>query len=286
MFHKIICFVLLILIGCAVNGQTITGKITGDNALPVRNASVYLLNTNFSSLSDVDGNFSLKNISPGSYILSVSAAGYATINKTITVSAAAGETVTIHLPDAAKTLDAVVVTALKKEEALQSIPISITAISAKQVAEYRFWVGQELTAIVPNLYSNNSGDKRNVTSVRGIVTTSYDPAVTTYVDGVNQFSLDTYIASLSDIERIEVLRGPQGTLYGRNAMGGVINIIDKQPTNTTNGFAELNIGNYGLWRFSGGISTALIKSRLFFGASGVFNKRDGFYTNNFNNTSF
>ena len=249
-------------------------------------ASVYLLNTNFSSLSDVDGNFSLKNISPGSYILSVSAAGYATVNKTITVSAAAKETVTIHLPDAAKTLDEVVVTAQKKEEALQNIPISITAISAKQVEQYRLWDSKELTAIVPNLYSNNSGDKRNVTSVRGIVTTSYDPAVTTYVDGVNQFSLDTYIASLSDIERIEVLRGPQGTLYGRNAMGGVINIITKQPTNTTNGFAELNIGNYGLWRFSGGIRTALIKSRLFFGASGVFNKRNGFYTNNFNNTSF
>ena len=286
MFHKKICLILLILIACVVNGQTITGKITGDDALPVRDASVYLLNTNFSSFSDMDGNFSLKNISPGSYVLSASAAGYATVNKTITVSATAIETVTIHLPDAAKTLDEVVVTAQKKEEALQNIPISITAISAKQVEQYRLWDSKELTGIVPNLYSNNSGDKRNVTSVRGIVTTSYDPAVTTYVDGVNQFSLDTYIASLSDIERIEVLRGPQGTLYGRNAMGGVINIITKQPTNTTNGFAELDNGNYGLWRFSGGIRTALVKSRLFFGASGMFTKRNGFYTNNFNNTSF
>ncbi len=173
-----------------------------------------------------------------------------------------------------------VVTAQKNEETLQNIPISITAISAKQVEQYRLWNNKELTAIVPNLYSNNPGDERNVTSIRGIVTTSYDPAVATYVDGVNQFGLDTYIASLNDIERIEVLRGPQGTLYGRNAMGGVINIITKQPTNATNGFAELNIGNYGLWRLSAGIRAALIKNKLFFGASGVFNTRNGFYTNN------
>ena len=75
--------------------------------------------------------------------------------------------------------------------------------------------------------------------VAGIATTSYDPVVATYIDGVNQFSLDTYIGNLFDVERIEVLRGPQGTLYGRTAMGGVINIITKQPTNATEGFGRI-----------------------------------------------
>ena len=139
---------------------------------------------------------------------------------------------------------------------------------------------------MPNLFSNNSGDERNVTSIRGITTTSYDPAVTTYIDGVNQFSLDTYIPQLTDVERIEVLRGPQGTLYGRNAMGGVINIITKQPTNKLDAFVELNAGNYDMQRYSAGIRTPLIKDKLFFGGSVMFNKRDGYYTNEFNNTSF
>ena len=286
MFHKKICFILLTLVTTIVNAQKISGKITGDHALPVSNALVHLLNTNISAFSDANGDFSLKNTSRGSYILSVSAAGYATVNTNITVTGTANQTINIYLADASKTLDEIVVTAQKNEETLQNIPISITAISAKQVEQYRLWNNKELTAIIPNLYSNNPGDERNVTSIRGVVTTSYDPAVATYVDGVNQFGLDTYIASLNDIERIEVLRGPQGTLYGRNAMGGVINIITKPPTNATHGFAEVNAGNYGLWRLNAGIRGALIKNKLFFGASAVFNTRRGFYTNTFNNTSF
>ncbi|MEO7961207.1 MAG: TonB-dependent receptor, partial [Ginsengibacter sp.] len=130
------------------------------------------------------------------------------------------------------------------------------------------------------------GDKRNTTSIRGITTTSYDPAVATYIDGVNQFSLDTYISPLFDIERIEVLRGPQGTLYGRNAMGGVINIITKQPTNKTDVFAEISIGNHGSQRYSAGFKAPLVKNKLFFGAAGLYDGINGYYTNEFNNSKY
>lgn len=183
-------------------------------------------------------------------------------------------------------LDAIVVTAQKKEEKLQKIPVSVSAITSRQVIDYRLWNTKEITAIVPNLYSADPGDNRNVTSIRGITTTSYDPAVATYIDGVNQFGLDTYISQLSDIERIEVLRGPQGTLYGRNAMGGVINIITKQPGNHISGFAEGNIGNYGQQRYAVGIRAPLVNNKLYLGVSGIYDQRDGFYTNLCNNKDF
>src|SRR4029078_1299097 len=138
-----------------------------------------------------------------------------------------------------------------KEENVQAIPSSISALSAKSISDYRIWNSKDLTAIVPNLYSANPGDGRNVTSIRGVTSSSYDPAVTTYIDGVNQFTLDTYIPQLFDVTRIAVLRGHQGTLYGRSAMGGVINIITRQPTNETNGFVEINAGKYGEQRYSG-----------------------------------
>ena len=183
-------------------------------------------------------------------------------------------------------LDSVTVTAEKREAPLQKVPISVTAISAKQVEDFRLWDIKGITGIVPNLYSGNSGDGRNVTSIRGVTTTSYDPAVATYVDGVNQFSLDTYIPQLNDIERIEVLRGPQGTLYGRNAMGGVINIITRQPDNVTHAFAQLDLGDYNQQRYAAGIRAPLITDKLFFGAALAYNKRDGYYTNDYNNSSF
>jgi iron complex outermembrane receptor protein len=286
MNYKVIYVWAILLVAIKVNAQqSITGKVTDKQANPVANVSIHLLNTQVTTLSNKEGNFSIQNIATGKYTIQLSCIGYATIASEIDVKVKEN-TFNFQLQNALLQLEAVTVTAEKREALLQNIPVSVTSISAKQVADYRLWNSKDLTAIVPGLYAGTPGDGRNVTSIRGITTTSYDPAVATYIDGVNQFSLDTYIPQLSDIERIEVLRGPQGTLYGRNAMGGVINIITKQPSNSTSGFAEISIGNYNQQRYNAGIRTALVKNKLYFGASGVFGKRNGYYTNQFNNASF
>ena len=286
--EKKLCFVfVMLLVIFKVNAQApVTGKVTNNELIPLSNVSIHLLNTGINALSDKAGNFSIQDVSAGKYTIELSSVGYATIAKEIEVGGKENKALSFKMNNNLVQLGAVTVTAEKKEELLQNIPLSITSISSKQVEEYRLWNTKDLTAIVPNLYAGNSGDERNVISIRGITTTSYDPAIATYVDGVNQFSLDTYIPQLNDIERIEILRGPQGTLYGRNAMGGVINIITKQPANNTNGFVELTFGNYNQQRYSAAIRTPIVKNKLFFGASGVFNKRDGYYFNEYNNTSF
>lgn len=264
---------------------SISGVVTDSKLNAVDHVTVHILNTNITVITDKPGSYLLSNIHAGRYIISFSAVGFATQNKNVDAGASLNN-FNVQLEEATGQLDEVVVTAEKKEESLQKIPVSITALSSKQVNDFRLWNTKDLTAIVPNLYSGNSGDERNVISIRGITTTSYDPAVATYIDGVNQFSLDTYIATLFDVERIEVLRGPQGTLYGRNAMGGVINIITKQPSNTTSAFAEINIGNYSQQRYIIGFRAPLIKDKLFFEMAGVYNKRNGFYTNTFYNNSY
>ena len=270
-----------------VYAQTmIAGRVTDEQFRPLKNVTIHLLNTPVTTTSDDTGDFKMSNVDAGHYTIQLSAIGYATIADAIKVQPGPGNTFNFRLATIAQQLEAITVTAQKKEELQQQTPVSITVLSSAQVAEARLWNSRELTALVPNLASGNSGDQRNVTSMRGITTTSYDPAVATYIDGVNQFSLDTYISQLWDIERIEVLRGPQGTLYGRNAMGGVINIITKQPTNTTSGFAELNAGNYAQWRYSMGLRTPVIKDRLFLGAAGSGYHTDGYYTNRYNNTPF
>ena len=286
MNYKMFSVWIILLMVIKVNGQqSITGKVTDSRSNPVANVSIHLLNTSLTTLTNKDGDFRIQKVAAGKYTIQLSSVGYATVASEIEVSGKEN-TFRFQLENSLLQLEAVTVTAEKREALLQNVPVSVTSISSRQVADYRLWNSKDLTGIVPGLYSGTPGDGRNLTSIRGITTTSYDPAVATYIDGVNQFSLDTYIPQLSDIERIEVLRGPQGTLYGRNAMGGVINIITKQPTNNTNGFAEINIGNYNQQRYNAGIRTALVKDKLYFGASGVFAKRNGYYTNQFNNRSF
>ena len=270
----------------AQTGPLLSGTITGAQSKPVQGATASLLNTNYVTVSDKYGMFSFHKVPAGTYTLHISNIAYAAANYKITITRKELLNLKIQLTEVSNKLDEIVVTADKREQDIQKVPYSVSALSAKQVQDYRLWNLKDITAVVPNLYSANPGDNRNVTGIRGLVTTSYDPAVTTYIDGVSQFSLDTYIPQLFDVQQIEVLRGPQGTLYGRNAMGGVINVSTKQPTNELSGFAEASIGNYGLQRYSIGVSGALIKDKLFLGIAGLYNGLNGYYTNVYNNTKF
>lgn len=281
--HFIGVFLLLSLPFGAL-AQQLSGRIADATGTSVSGASVHLLNTDFGAATNREGRYEIKGIPAGRYTVRVSAVGFAGLTKMIAFSG--DQTLDISLTEVASQLDEVVVTADKTEQLSQRLPQAISTLSARQVEEYRLWNLKDLTAIVPNLNAANPGDDRNNLSLRGIASASYDQPVATYVDGVSQFRLDAYIPQLLDIERIEVLRGPQGTLYGRNAMGGVINVITRQPGNETRGFAELNFGSYGQQRYSLGVRTPLVKDKLFFGASGMFDRRDGYYTNVFNNSKF
>jgi iron complex outermembrane receptor protein len=264
--------------------STLEGKVYY-NQTAVSNASITVLNTSVKAYSDSSGNFEFKSLKPGNYTIYISAEGFANTLKELSLTDGVN-TIHITLQKLDVQLNEVVVSADKFESDLQKTPISISVFDANRIESSRIWNTKDLAGTIPNLYAGHSGDYRNVTSIRGITTTSYDPAVATYIDGVNQFGLDTYISQLNDIERIEVLRGPQGTLYGRNATAGVINIITKQPDNQTKGFLEANFGNFKLQRYTGGIKAALVPNKLFFGAAGMFTKQDGFFFNEFTNSSY
>jgi iron complex outermembrane receptor protein len=282
-----ILFFVLLLSGFAAYSQSlsISGKVINGKKQPLTGATVAILNTNKATATDENGVFTFTKVAPGKYDISITATGYASVIREILLAEnKAAET--FQLDETITSLDDVVVTAEKKEQSVQKVPGSITALGARQVQDYRLWNNKELTAIVPNLYSADPGDARDVVAVRGIATTSYDPAVATYIDGVSQFGLDTYIPALFDVERIEVLRGPQGTLYGRNAMGGIINIISKTPGDKLDAFAELSVGNYGQQRITAGVRTPLVKNKLYLGVAGLFDRRNGYYTNEFNNKSY
>jgi iron complex outermembrane receptor protein len=158
--------------------------------------------------------------------------------------------VAAHLPVVAQesglVLEEVIVTAQKREAALMDTGIAITAFSSEKLKEFGIKNLDDLSANTPGL-SISSSERITIRGV-GIdqLQAGIDPAVATYMDGYYIRGVGPYtVNNFFDVERIEVLRGPQGTLYGRNTAGGAVNIISKKPRSEFEGEVNLELGNEG-----------------------------------------
>ncbi len=156
----------------------------------------------------------------------------------------------------------IVVTAQKREGRLQDIPIAVSAIGSDEIDRRAVLSVSDLPALVPGVsVAQHAGYNRLF--IRGIGLTSIsngqDPSVSFQVDGVVIGRPSAQLAAFFDIERIEVLRGPQGTLYGRNATGGSVNLITRRPTRDPSGYLDISYGNYDRLELSGAISGPLAK---------------------------
>ncbi|MBV6643805.1 MAG: TonB-dependent receptor [Cyclobacteriaceae bacterium] len=259
---------------CLLAQETIQGKVQQENGMGVAYATVAILNTNRGAVTDEDGNFSL-NLSPGIHQLSVRAIGFATVVRSIDSDEI--DLVEIVLEPKSQRLGQVIVTAQKTEQDIMEVPAAVTSISETKIKNAQIWSLENLNSLIPNYYSSESRVAfQQVQGIRGIQVFSENPAIATYIDGVNNLDIIANGFLLSDIDRIEVLRGPQGTLFGRNAMGGVINIITKKPTNKQAYSLETSIGNLGLQRHGFSAKLPILPNKLFFGLSGQYQYRDGF----------
>lgn len=156
-------------------------------------------------------------------------------------------------------LDEVTVTAQRREQSLQDVPLAITAFSAELLATRNIVDTYDLVRNIPNLTGNANVGVGTSSSlyIRGIGNAesiaTFDVPVGTYVDDVYISRQNHNNFSMFDVERIEVLRGPQGTLFGRNTTGGAINIVMKKPGDEVKGFVEGGVGRFGLWQVRGSV---------------------------------
>ena len=267
---------------------TLTGTVTTTTGQPVPFATVAVLNSALGATADQNGTFSINHVPAGRQTVAVSSVGYATRAQLVTVAAGQSVPLAFRLPASTTGLGEVVVSAQKDETTLQRTPLAVSALGTRQLREYRVWDFKDLTALAPNLYvvehANSTGG--NFLNIRGVMGFTNEQAVATYVDGVYQFDYFSAPSQLLNIERIEVLRGPQGTLYGRNALGGVVNIVTKQPTNTPSGYAELSVGNYDQQRYSLAAQAPLVRDKLFLSLGGQHGHRQGVFKNLVTNADF
>ncbi|MEJ2457267.1 MAG: TonB-dependent receptor plug domain-containing protein [Novosphingobium sp.] len=169
----------------------------------------------------------------------------------------------------------IVVTAQRRSERLQDVPIAVSAITGNALSEKHIATTQDLQLNVPSLnYGNQSGFATPY--LRGIgsdiASVNSDPSVATYVDGVYLANNASTVVSLLGVERIEVLLGPQGTLYGKNALGGAINVVTRTPTARTEGQIQVTGGNYDRLEANGYVS-GRIAGNLYGGIYAVGQRR-------------
>jgi iron complex outermembrane receptor protein len=148
------------------------------------------------------------------------------------------------------TVGEVIVTAQRREERLQDVPVSVTALTGRDLERQQLSDVQQLRGAVPSVYVGQAlGDPTDIAiGIRGLAQTGAqsvtDPTVGVYVDGVYRARTSGSNVDFIDMERVEVLRGPQGTLFGRNTIGGAFNIVSKAPTKAFEGSVSADLGNY------------------------------------------
>jgi len=177
----------------------------------------------------------------------------------------------------------IIVTAQGRSQPLQDVPVAVTAVSAESLQNSGATDIRQLNQLAPSLLVSSTGTEANGSArIRGIGTVGDNPglesSVAVFIDGVYRSRSGIGLNELGEIERIEVLRGPQGTLFGRNASAGLINIISKKPNlNEMEGYGEATYGNYDFIRVAGGLTGPIGDSGIGYRLDGVYVERDGFY---------
>ncbi|MBX7540102.1 TonB-dependent receptor [Qipengyuania sphaerica] len=180
----------------------------------------------------------------------------------------------------------IVVTATKREQTLQEVPVAVSVTTAETIEQAQIRDIADLSTVVPSLRVSQLQSAFATTyAVRGFGTDGnnigLEPSVAMFVDGVYRSRAIAQISDLPDIQRVEVLRGPQSTLFGKNASAGVISIVTKKPEFDFGGMVEASYGNYNAKVLKGYV-TGPISDSVAFSAGAGWNNRDGYLTNGAN----
>jgi iron complex outermembrane receptor protein len=224
-----------------------------------------------------DGSFAFTELRPEAYSLTATYAGLAPAHRTFQLKP--GQTVTVSLTLLVQAFERTIVTAGKSgEQEVQAMPLAVSVLQGPELRRAQAHTLRDIAGSAPSMtFSQNSGFGQ--LTIRGIGTnvvfSGSDPSSAVYVDGVYLARPAMVLGDLLDLDRIEVLRGPQGTLYGRNAMGGAVNLITRPPTNVVEAAARVTAGNLNAIRAEAHVGGPIVKDRLLGSISFVRGTRDG-----------
>jgi iron complex outermembrane recepter protein len=273
---------------------TLKGRVLGEKFEPLSAASISVKGTSTGTITDSAGRFSLTTSHTLPFTLVISSVGYLPQNY-IVRSATISADIVLQLQSVFQN-DTVVITSRRRREVLQEVPIPITVIGGKLVEDAGAFNVNRVKELVPSLQLYTSNPRNTGINIRGLgspfglTNDGLDPGVGYYVDGVYYARPAAATLDFIDLEQIEVLRGPQGTLFGKNTTSGAINITTRKPSFKSGANFEVSYGNYGYIQAKSSVTGALSKkiaARVSFSGTQrnglVENVRTGKYTNDINN---
>lgn len=291
--YKLNSILFLLVFGPFFANAQLSGKIVNNSGIGIPFASIIIKGSSSGTVSDSIGNFQIKTDRNFPITLHVTSIGY----KNLDVIVKENNTQDLRLLlQPIFQQDTVVITSRRRNEVLQDVPIPVTVVTGASIDEAGAFNVNRIKELIPSVQMYTSNPRNTGLNIRGtgspfgLTNDGLDPGVGFYIDGVYFARPAAATLDFIDVERVEVLRGPQGTLFGKNTTSGAFNIITRKPTFKTGTNLELSYGNYGYVQAKSSVTGALSKkiaARFSFSGTQrdgtVYNKRTDRFINDINN---
>ena len=260
------------------------GFVYDEDRIPIAGATVTVDGAVKSVNTNEAGEFLIENLMSGKGRIRVSFVGYATL--TTDYELRTGENFkNIMLVRKNIYLEPITVSAQKREQQILDVPAAISSVSANRLERLNVSELTPFSELVPGLYIREQGANRPSFVIRGLsseeVSASAQPRVSVYSNNVPINRASGASIELFDMERVEVLKGPQNTLFGRGAQTGAVHFISKMPVNKLEGTVTAGYGNYNQREIRAAVNVPVIEDKLFVRAAGIYSARDGYVENTF-----
>lgn len=256
--------------------QAFTGE-----AIP--GANINLLTTSRGATSDIEGRFLIEDIPVGKYEVRVSFIGYEPQRISLELQEGESHEIEVALQENTLALEGLRVTAQKRNQVVQEVPIAMTTYEGSFLQANNLFEFDALSDYVPGLQVQIQSPNNPGFVIRGITSDNGDarlePRVSVFQDGVSISKSRGSVVEIFDMERVEVLKGPQGTLFGRGAQIGAIHLIQNKARNQRSASLKLGYGNLNQQLLTGHVNLPLVEDQLFVRVAGILNRRDGFIKN-------
>ncbi|GEP98051.1 TonB-dependent receptor [Chitinophaga cymbidii] len=287
-------FFNILLVNAAFAQKVIKGVVKGEKGSPVPGATISLRGSTNHAIADNKGQFSLTTYAPLPLVLGVTSIGFAPREIEVTEQNLGALEIILTVDN--RQLNEVSVTARRRNEKIQNVPIAISVVRGGVIEDAGAFNVNRVKELIPTVQLYSSNPRNTTLNIRGLGSTfgltndGIDPGVGFYLDGVYYARPAATTLDFVDVEQIEVLRGPQGTLFGKNTTAGALNITTRKPSFSPSATAEVSYGNYGYIQAKASVGGAIagkLAGRIAFSGTQrdgtIYNVSSLNYVNDINN---